>query len=76
MTDLAARLDAALAEFQTGRTGPAQLIPLYCEAADHALDDVQRAFFLTHAYVHALEAGDSTALDLRNRLVSMGCEAQ
>ncbi|MBY4891690.1 hypothetical protein KUL25_02800 [Rhodobacteraceae bacterium N5(2021)] len=33
------------------------------------------AFYLTHAYVHALEGADPRASDLRARLVALGAEA-
>lgn len=69
MRDLDARLLAA----HEARDGPA-LIPLYEEAALGAADDTARGFYLTHAYVFALEAGDPRAEGLRARLVTMGRE--
>ncbi|MEM6619616.1 MAG: hypothetical protein AAF631_09965, partial [Pseudomonadota bacterium] len=34
------------------------LVALYRQAGDDATDDTARGFYLTHAYVFALEAGD------------------
>ena len=54
------------------------LVRLYTEAADaaEAAGDVDRAcFFLTHAYVFALEAGHERASDLHGRLKARGREA-
>jgi hypothetical protein len=48
------------------------LITLYTEAAETASGDTARGFFLTHAYVYALEAGDTRADRLRDRLDAMG----
>lgn len=56
----------------------AQLVALYTEAGDAALargDEMGAGFYLTHAYVFALEAGHEVANDLRARLRSMGREA-
>lgn len=50
------------------------LIALYQEAASYANDDTARGFYLTHAYVYALEAGDLRADGLRSALVAMGRE--
>lgn len=58
---------------------PVDLAGLYREAADLAEreGDVTRAcFFLTHAWVYALEAGDDLAKDLRARLVAHGRETE
>lgn len=65
-------LDAALlAAHEAGdRRG---LITLYAEAAN-ANTGVAAAFYLTHAYVFALEAGDSRVHVLRARLVALGSE--
>ncbi|MCX7565272.1 hypothetical protein OS189_02805 [Sulfitobacter sp. F26169L] len=52
----------------------AALIGLYAQAADHAEDVDAACFFLTHALVFALEAGDSRAQQLRARLVRHGRE--
>lgn len=49
------------------------LITLYAKAAE-ATDGEAAAFYLTHAYVFALEAGDARAADLKDRLVAMGAE--
>ncbi|KPA22913.1 hypothetical protein shim_12030 [Shimia sp. SK013] len=48
------------------------LIALYCQAAETAPTDEVRGFFLTHAYVFALEIGDTRASDLRQELSQMG----
>lgn len=69
MTTLHDRLLAAHAE--NDRTA---LIRLYCEAADTAQDADARGFYLTHAYIFALEAGAPEAPALRAILVTMGRE--
>jgi len=51
------------------------LIKLYAEAADGANDLDASCFYLTHAYVFALEAGAPHAKDLHARLVKHGREA-
>ncbi|MEL7098320.1 MAG: hypothetical protein AAGM84_05770 [Pseudomonadota bacterium] len=50
------------------------LIGVYTDAADAAPDVDTACFFLTHAYVFALEAGDMRAEDLRLRLAREGRE--
>lgn len=50
------------------------LIRLYKEAAEASESPQQRAFFLTHAFVFALEAGDARAEPLRAALVEIGSE--
>jgi hypothetical protein len=50
------------------------LIGLYTQAADGAPDDDTACFFLTHAYVFALEQGSDAAAALRARLVAQGRE--
>jgi len=68
-------LDARLLDAH--EQGDAQvLITLYTEAAEAAPDDGARAFFLTHAMVFALEAGDPRAVALKARLVSLGRETE
>ena len=52
----------------------AALISLYREAADGAVNVDAAGFFLTHAYIFALETGHSDAPALRARLVAMGRE--
>lgn len=56
------------------RQAPAALIALYTEAADSANDLDASCFFLTHAYVFALEAGAPQAAQLRRRLMRHGRE--
>ena len=53
------------------------LVRLYREAGEAALprDEIQGCFYLTHAYVFALEAGLAEAEDLRAVLVARGREA-
>jgi hypothetical protein len=52
----------------------AALVSLYMQAADHT-DDIDAAcFYLTHAYVFALERGDKAADALRERLAAHGRE--
>lgn len=50
------------------------LAALYEQAADAQTETEAAAFFLTHAYVHALEAGLPAAARLRQRLIDMGRE--
>lgn len=69
MSPLSARLDAALA-----RGDGAALVSLYREAADQAASETEQGFFLTHAYVHALETAHPDAPDLRLILKAMGRE--
>ncbi|WP_294612030.1 hypothetical protein [Roseovarius sp.] len=51
------------------------LVTLYAAAADGANDLDAACFFLTHAYIFALEAGVPQARDLHARLKSHGREA-
>ena len=55
----------------------ATLVRLYRTAGEAALDEdeVQGCFYLTHAYVFALEAGMDEAEALRAMLVARGREA-
>jgi hypothetical protein len=48
------------------------LIGLYQQAAREAVSDDAKGFFLTHAYVFALERGDQRAASIRQELISMG----
>ncbi|TCL09741.1 hypothetical protein BXY66_1798 [Shimia isoporae] len=48
------------------------LVSLYAEAAESAADDKTRGFYLTHAYVFALETGDQRAAKLHEILKGMG----
>lgn len=50
----------------------AQLITLYTQAADEASSPDAEGFYLTHAFVFALEAGHPAAAALRARLVAAG----
>lgn len=70
MTDLNDRLLAAHA-----RGDRAGLVTLYEEAAERAAGETETGFFLTQAYVFALETGHSRSAELRSRLVAMGRES-
>lgn len=63
MKDLEAKL---LAAHEKGEK--AALVELYTLAADRASDDQARRFYLTHAYVFALETDHPNVTILRNRL--------
>lgn len=69
MSALQARL---LAAHGVGDQGA--LVGLYAQAANVARTDDEAGFFLTHAYVFALETGHKDAPTLRARLVAMGRE--
>lgn len=67
-------LDADLLAAHARHDGPL-LALLYARAADAALADGQTdraCFFLTHAYVFALEAGVSAAAEYNQRLAAHG----
>ena len=67
-----ATLDAALlAAHAAGHR--AELVRLYADAAARSAGEAA-AFYLTHAYVFALEAGDPRAPSLRAALVALGAE--
>ena len=67
-----AALDAALLRAHAAGDRTA-LAGLYAEAAGTVAGPAA-AFYLTHAYVHALEAGDPRAEGLRTRLVEIGAD--
>ena len=50
------------------------LVALYREAADSASAAEARGFYLTHAYVYALEQGDPAVPELHALLCAMGRE--
>lgn len=52
-----------------------ELVALYTEAAEHAQDEEAQGFYLTHAYVYALELGDARVQALHARLISLGRDA-
>ena len=52
----------------------AALVALYTEAAETSVDADAAGFFLTHAYVWALDLGHPAAAGLRARLVAEGRE--
>lgn len=66
-------IDARLLEAHAADDKQA-LAALYQEAASIAETPDAEAFFLTHAYVFALEAGLPLADQLRTRLVTLGRE--
>ncbi|QIE44761.1 hypothetical protein G5B38_04025 [Pseudohalocynthiibacter aestuariivivens] len=66
-------LDAAMIAAHD-RHDQAGLIQLYTQAADEANDLDAACFYLTHAYVFALEAGAREAALLRARLMEHGRE--
>lgn len=49
----------------------AELVSLYTEAADTAATEDACGFYLTHAYIFALEAGLNASDALRRRLIAM-----
>ncbi|MCU4653532.1 hypothetical protein N8I71_11875 [Roseibacterium sp. SDUM158016] len=67
-----AALDAALLAAHA-RDDRAALIRLYAEASE-AATGTAAAFYMTHAYVFALEAGDPRSAMLRARLVALGAD--
>ena len=66
-------LDAQLLDAHARHDSDA-LITLYAEAAHQQSSEDAAAFFLTHAYVYALESGAPRATDLRAQLIGMGRE--
>lgn len=64
-------LDARLLEAHERDDKPA-LVALYAEAAKLAFEEEAQAFFLTHAYVFALDIGSPEAASLRKRLQQLG----
>ena len=66
-------LDAALIAAHA-QGDKAKLVALYSDAAKAAPSEDERAFFLTHAYVFALEIDAPETPDLRMALAQMGRE--
>lgn len=66
-------LDAQLLQAHARHDARA-LIGLYTQAAEQANSATAAAFYLTHAYVFALEQGDARARDLHAQLRARGCE--
>ncbi|MGJ8603994.1 MAG: hypothetical protein ACSHXH_07685 [Marivita sp.] len=64
-------LDQALLDAHD-RHDTGALIDLYHQAAHEAVSEDATGFFLTHAYVFALECGDARAASLRDALVALG----
>ena len=76
MNEAARDLDRALIKAHA-RGDISELIRLYTRAGDasEAIGDIDAAcFYLTHAYVFALQEGDGAAADLNIRLVEHGRE--
>lgn len=70
-----ARFEATLRGAQA--TGDwSAVISMYIEAAEGDAERDAEAFYLTHAYVHALEAGDARAMGLKARLVALGSDRE
>lgn len=59
----------------SARKDATALASLYEQAAASVTDLSERRFFLTHAYIHALEAGADSVPRLRRELVDLGAEA-
>ena len=57
------------------RCDHAALVVLYAKAAECTQDETAERFYLTHAYVFALECGHERARALKSRLVELGSEA-
>ena len=70
MTDLDTQMIAAHAAHDL-----AALVRLYTQAADASNDLDAACFYLTHAYIFALEANAPETGSLHARLVSQGREA-
>ena len=64
-------LDQRLTDAHDRDDRPA-LVGLYTEAANAANDETAKGFFLTHAFVYALDVGAPEADELRARLKDMG----
>ena len=73
MSDERAALDAALIAAHEADDRPL-LVQLYTRAADQAGDVDTECFFLTQAYVFALQTGDAGADELHRRLKANGRE--
>ncbi|MDK3016306.1 hypothetical protein [Pseudodonghicola flavimaris] len=69
----AALEDQLLAAHTAGDKG--RLIGLYCDAAHGAATEDERWFFLTQAYVFALDKGDARAASLQRQLAAAGRES-
>lgn len=50
------------------------LVSLYLDAAEMSVEEAAAGFFLTQAYVFALETADDRAADIKAQLVLMGRE--
>lgn len=66
-------LDARLLDAHASKDRTA-LVSLYVEAANGASDHTAQCFYLTHAYVFALESGDKRVRAIRDQLIALGAE--
>ena len=66
-----ADLDTALLDAHANGDQRA-LVTLYAQAADQARDVDAACFYLTHAYIFALELGHPETADLHRRLAAHG----
>ena len=66
-------LDDALIDAHADDDKPA-LVALYSQAATEATSEEARGFYLTHAYIFALEIGAPVASSLKSQLAAMGRE--
>ena len=66
-------LEKALLEAHS-RQDLSALTTLYLRASDTSHDPDEAGFFLTQAYVFALDHGDERAAELRQQLVALGRE--
>lgn len=69
MSDLEAQLLTA-----HDQNDKAALVALYTQAANESMDEDQAGFFLTQAYIFALDCGAREAADLNRRLAEQGRE--
>lgn len=67
-------LEKALLAAHARGDGP-EMVNLYQQAAAATDDEDQAAFFLTQAFVFALETGDPATATLRQSLIDLGREA-
>lgn len=71
MNECRQTLDAKILAAHAAEDG-SELVTLYSMAADLSSDQTAQAFYLTHAFVFALEIADKRAMELQTRLASMG----
>lgn len=66
-------LDAQLLAAHEANNRP-ELVRLYTQASEVSEDEDARGFYLTHAFVYALDAGMQEAMDLQKQLIELGRE--